>query len=206
MAEIVRAFNTKVAQRLTGLSARRLQYWDETDFIRPSIAARRGRGTPRLYSFSDLVQLRVAAILRGTLSLQALRRLKDALDVGAPFATLRFATTTGGEIMYLGPEGTPESVLAPLQIVFQFDVPLQAIRSDLESGIDELRRRQGSGRIERTRGVRGSLPVLAGTRISAPAIRHMLSAGWDEQRIIEEYPELTVADIAVVRERRRRAG
>jgi DNA-binding transcriptional MerR regulator len=85
------AFTTDEAQRLTGLSARRLQYWDETDFIRPAVAARQGRGWPRLYSFRDLVQLCVAAQLRDPLSLQALRRLKDALDTEAPFATVRFA-------------------------------------------------------------------------------------------------------------------
>src|SRR3990172_11665076 len=69
-------FNTNDAQRLSGVSARRLQYWDETDFIRPSIAARKGRGWPRLYAFRDIVQLRVAALLRDRLSLPALRRPK----------------------------------------------------------------------------------------------------------------------------------
>lgn len=205
MAEPVRAFTTHEAERLTGLTTRRLQYWDETDFIRPSIAARRGRGSPRLYSFVDLVQLRVATTLRDTLSLQALRRLKDALDVTAPFASLRFGTTVGGEIVYLGPDDTTESVVTPLQIVAQFDVPLKAIRSDLEAAVGELRRRPTSGRIDRTRGVLGSRPVLVGTRIPAAAIRRMLAAGWDEDRIISEYPELTVADIAAAREARKQA-
>jgi len=206
MAEIVRAFNTKEAQRLSGLSARRLQYWDETDFIRPSIAARKGRGTPRLYAFRDLVQLRVAAVLRDTLSLQALRRLKEALDVDAPFATLRFATTAGGETVYLGPEGTAESVVTPFQVVLRFDVPLREIREDLETNIAAMRRRRGAGQVERKRGVVGSRPVMAGTRVTLQAIRRMLAAGWDEQRIVEEYPELSSADISFVRSRRRQAG
>lgn len=102
--------------------------------------------------------------------------------------------------MCLGPEGTPESVVSPLQIVFQFDVPLRAIRSDLESDIEDLRRRRGAGRIQRSRGVMGSRPVMAGTRIPADSIHRMLSAGWDDQRIIAEYTELTPADIAAVRE------
>ncbi len=61
MAEPLIAFNTKESRTLTSVSLRQLQYWDETDFIRPSVAARAGRGSPRLYSFRDLVQLRVAA-------------------------------------------------------------------------------------------------------------------------------------------------
>ena len=206
MSEIVRAFNTQEARRLTKLSARRLQYWDETDFIRPSVVARRGKGTPRLYSFRDLVQLRVAALLRDTLSLQALRRLKDALDVDAPFATLRFATTAGGETVYLGPEGTPESVRSPYQIVLRFDVPLRDIRDDLEIKIAELRRRRVTGEVERRRGVVGSRPVIAGTRITREAIGRMLAAGWDDQRILQEYPDLTAADLSLARPSQVRAG
>ena len=78
------AFTTDEARRLTGLSARRLQYWDETDFIRPSVAARQGRGLPRLYSLRDLIQLRVAVQLRDRLSLQALRRLKGRAGYRRP--------------------------------------------------------------------------------------------------------------------------
>ena len=103
------AFTTHEAERLAGLTPRRLQYWDETGFIRPSVAARRGRGSPRLYSFQDLVKLRIAAQLRDRLSLQALRRLKAALDMDAPFAEVRFAVTTGGETVYLVQEGAPEA-------------------------------------------------------------------------------------------------
>jgi DNA-binding transcriptional MerR regulator len=126
------AFNTSDAQRLSGVSARRLQYWDETDFIRPSIAARQGRGWPRLYAFRDIVQLRVAALLRDRLSLQALRRLKVSLDIDAPFATVRFAVDPStNELVYLGPTGQPESPRAPGQIVLTFELPLAEIRADL---------------------------------------------------------------------------
>ncbi len=75
------AFTTEEAQRLTSLSARRLQYWDETDFIRPSVAARQGRGWPRLYSFRDLVALKVVrSLLDGGMSLQRVRRAWDYLN------------------------------------------------------------------------------------------------------------------------------
>src|ERR1035437_6985080 len=72
MSDPILAFNTHETRALTSVSLRRLQYWDETDFIRPSIAARHGRGSPRLYGFRDLVALRIAARLRDQLSLQAL--------------------------------------------------------------------------------------------------------------------------------------
>lgn len=195
MESVLRAFNTKEAHRLTGLTLRRLQYWDETDFIRPSVAARKGRGSPRLYSFRDIVQLRVAALLRDRLSLQALRRLKQALDVDAPFATVRFAILPEGELVYLGPTGQLESPRAPGQIVMTFDVQLDAIRAGLEEGIRRLHTRSVRGQIAGTKGVLAGERALVGTRITPGAIQRMLRAGWSAERIIGEYPELTTEDI-----------
>lgn len=189
------AFTTHEAQRLTGLTPRRLQYWDETGFITPSVAARQGRGSPRLYSFRDLVQLRIAAQLRDRLSLQALRRLKAALDVDAPFAEVRFAVTTGGETVYLVQAGAPEAARAPGQIVETFQVPLEEIRADLLRRVADLRARHRVGEIVRTRGVLGNQPVIAGTRITPQAIVGMLDNGWDRPRILDEFPDLVAADI-----------
>lgn len=189
------AFTTKEAERLTGLTPRRLQYWDETGFVTPSVAARQGRGSPRLYSFQDLIQLRIAAQLRDRLSLQALRRLKSALDVDAPFAEVRFAVTIGGETVYLGQAGSAEAARAPGQIVETFQVPLEEIRVDLMRRVAELRRRHRSGEVVRTRGVLGNKPTIVGTRITPQAIVGMLDNGWDRPRILEEFPDLVPADI-----------
>lgn len=203
------AFTAREAQRVTGLSNRRLQYWDETDFIRPSVAARQGRGWPRLYSFRDLIQLRIAAQLRDQLSLQALRRLKVALDVDAPFAELRFAVLGGNDVVYLGLTGQAEAVKAPGQIVLTFDVPIQEIRADLQGRIRELRTRRETGTIGKARGVLGSKDLIRGTRITPGAIQRMLASGWSESRILDEFPELEEADIAAARayaSQTRRAG
>ena len=203
------AFNTNDAQRLSGVSARRLQYWDETDFIRPSIAARKGRGWPRLYAFRDIVQLRVAALLRDRLSLQALRRLKASLDVDAPFATVRFAVDPAtNELVYLGPTGQPESARAPGQIVLTFELPLAEIRAELVQGIERLRSRDHAGEVSRRRGVVGGRLVFAGTRISPTAVERAIAAGWDDETILREFPDLRPADIERVRHResQRRAG
>lgn len=202
------ALTTDEARRLTGLSLRRLQYWDETDFIRPSVAARQGRGWPRLYSFRDLIQLRVAAQLRDRLSLQALRRLKTALDTEAPFASVRFALLPDDEVVYLGPGGHYEAALKPGQIVLEFDVPLREIRSSLERDVERLRARKGAGRVKKQRGVLGNQPVFAGTRIRPEVVSRALAAGWSDARILEEYPDLRPADVALVRREARasRAG
>ena len=78
-------FNSKMASRIVGVTLRQIQYWDERGFIRPSVRLAEGRGTKRLYSFSDLVQLKVVKDLtRRGLSLQRIRRCLKPLRRGIP--------------------------------------------------------------------------------------------------------------------------
>ena len=195
MSDPIVAFNTEEARALTGVSLRRLQYWDETGFIQPSVAARQGRGSPRLYGFRDLVQLRVAGQLRDQLSLQALRKLKEALDVDAPFASVRFALLPGGDVVYLGPSGQPEAARRPGQITMTFDIELEEIRTDLRGAIGRLRERSGAGEIRRRRGILAGRPAFSGTRITPGAIRRMVRDGWSVERVLAEYPELRAEDV-----------
>lgn len=137
-----------------------------------------------------------------------MRRLKVALDTEAPFATVRFALLPDDEVVYLGPEGHYEAARQPGQIVIEFDVPLREIRSTLERDVERLRTRKGAGRVEKRRGVLGNQPVFAGTRTRPEAVSRALAAGWSDARILEEFPDLRPADIAMVRREARasRAG
>jgi DNA-binding transcriptional MerR regulator len=54
------AYDSKTASRLIGVSLRQIQYWDERGFVHPSVKLADGRGSKRLYSFHDLVCLKVA--------------------------------------------------------------------------------------------------------------------------------------------------
>jgi len=58
------AYNAKTACKLTGITYRQLVYWDNTHLIKPSISEAEGTGTVRLYSFTDLVELKVARMLK----------------------------------------------------------------------------------------------------------------------------------------------
>ena len=68
-------YNSRQASRIAGVSLRQIQYWDERGFIRPSVRTAQGRGSKRLYSFHDLLCLKVMKDLahRG-LSLHKIRR------------------------------------------------------------------------------------------------------------------------------------
>jgi DNA-binding transcriptional MerR regulator len=75
-------FTAHQASRLTGCTSRQLRYWDQIGLVRPSIQQTGGRpGVPRMYSFRDLVALRVVkSLLDGGMSLQRVRRSWEFLN------------------------------------------------------------------------------------------------------------------------------
>jgi hypothetical protein len=92
------AFDSKTVSRIVGVSLRQIQYWDETGFIRPSVKLAEGRGTKRLYSFSDLIQLKVVKDLsKHGLNLKKIRRCVAPLrrfvsEKSRPLHSLRYVT------------------------------------------------------------------------------------------------------------------
>src|SRR6266540_2554458 len=61
--------------RLVGISYRQLDYWARTGLVTPSVRDAGGSGTQRLYSFQDLVQLRVIKkLIDAEVSLQRIRK------------------------------------------------------------------------------------------------------------------------------------
>jgi DNA-binding transcriptional MerR regulator len=77
----VNGFTSLQAGRFTGCTGNQLRYWDKIALVKPSIQATRGRpGVRRLYSFRDLVSLKVVkSLLDGGMSLQRVRRAFEYL-------------------------------------------------------------------------------------------------------------------------------
>jgi uncharacterized protein (DUF433 family) len=204
------AFTQDLAAKVAGLSRHQLDYWDRTDVVRPSVAAFEGRGYERLYSFRDLIKLKIAAEMRRTgMSPTRIRRTvleltKRGFD--EPLLTIRWLVEPGGnEVLYLDPTGTtPMSAKAVDQIAEPMDLPLRDIRSGLEASIEEHTHRE-AGRVVSIRNVQGSEPVLAGTRVPAEKVTGLLARGWTEERILAAFPRLTAADIQAARRFGRRA-
>ncbi|MCP3995127.1 MAG: MerR family transcriptional regulator [bacterium] len=75
------SFTAQQASVLTGCTAHQLRYWDKVDLVVPSIQGSGGRpGRRRLYSFRDLVALRVVkSLLDNGMSVQRVRRAWDYL-------------------------------------------------------------------------------------------------------------------------------
>ena len=74
-------FSGKQASEIVGISYRQLDYWARTDLVRPTGADAKGSGSRRVYTYRDLLELRVIKNL-----LDAGIRLESVRDV---FAYLR---------------------------------------------------------------------------------------------------------------------
>jgi DNA-binding transcriptional MerR regulator len=75
-------FTAHQASKFTSCTPRQLRYWDQIGLVKPSVQQTGGRsGVPRLYSFRDLVALRVVkSLLDGGMSLQRVRRAWEYLN------------------------------------------------------------------------------------------------------------------------------
>ena len=70
---------------IVGITYRQLDYWARTNLVRPSLLDAAGSGTQRLYSYRDLVELKlIKSLIDSGVSLQAARRaieyLRDHLE------------------------------------------------------------------------------------------------------------------------------
>jgi DNA-binding transcriptional MerR regulator len=63
---------------IVGISYRQLDYWARTGLVSPSISKAKGSGSQRLYSFEDIVRLRVVKRLLDTGV--TLERIRSALE------------------------------------------------------------------------------------------------------------------------------
>ena len=95
---LVQRFSSMQAARISGVPFFTVDYWDRSKFLRPTLARGegRGRGRERLYSYHDVLRLRIARELRDEqVSLETLRRVVSKLArharalVGARYALVR---------------------------------------------------------------------------------------------------------------------
>ena len=119
-------FNTKTVARILGLTTRQIGYWDKTNLIKPSVQEAAGYGSVRLYSFSDLIQLKVAKTLKDAgISVQKMRKAliyleKNMPDIDKPLANLKFLTDGESIFVITKDKKTIIDTLNRGQVVFTF--------------------------------------------------------------------------------------
>jgi DNA-binding transcriptional MerR regulator len=124
---------------LVGITYRQLDYWARTGLLQPSVASARGSGTRRVYSYSDVLELKVIKqLLDAGVSLQSARRAVECLreDLGADVASSNLVLTGTSSVLARS-NGEVVDLLAGGQGVFNI-VPLAGVVNELEADIVRL--------------------------------------------------------------------
>lgn len=137
-------FNSKAVSKITGLSFRQIDYWDRSHFIKPSVSEASGYGSVRLYSFNDLVQLKIAKTLMDKgISLQKIRKAinylkKNMPEIQRPLAEMKFLTD--GDSIFVLTKDKKEIIdtLKSGQLVFS--IALGEIVEDLKGEVVALQK------------------------------------------------------------------
>lgn len=200
LSNVVTAFSAEQVERLTGLTKRRLMYWDRTGFFAPSYADDDRRSPySRIYSFRDVVGLRTLWRLTEEfhVSVQHLRKVAEKLSHLANDLWSSQVLYVLDKKVVFDETGTGK-LSEVLSGQYVNGLALGEVISDMRHAVDQLRQRRPDqiGQITRSRFVNHNAPVIAGTRIPISAIRDFADAGYTTEQIIEEYPDLTDRDVA----------
>jgi DNA-binding transcriptional MerR regulator len=148
-------FTAEQASRFTGCTPHQLRYWDRVNLVKPSVQATGGRpGVKRLYSFRDLIALRVIrSLLDGGMSLQRVRRaiefLRKKAGLDEHLSEVRLVTDgksifkickTDGEVLDALKEGQMAFFLAIDDIARGIDGRVSQYLYDRQEFIDALQK------------------------------------------------------------------
>jgi uncharacterized protein (DUF433 family) len=201
---VVRAFGAEHVQRLTALSAGQLRYWDATKFFEPKWAYENRRSPhSRIYSFKDVVGLRVLSVLRRDHKV-SLPHLREVASILSTYSDTPWADTVlyvlNKQVYFNEPEtGRIRGVVTNQYVA----LPLLSVMEDVRKRSEKLKERQSTqiGKVERHRYVAHNAWVVAGTRIPINAVRRFSEAGYSPSEIVREYPMLTEDDVAAALKR-----
>jgi predicted RNase H-like HicB family nuclease len=136
------SFNSKMVSKIIGIPLRVIDYWDRTNFIKPSVNEASGYGSMRLYSFTDLIQFKVAKFLRDQgLLLQKIRKSLNYLrkhlpEIEKPLAQLRFLTD--GETIFVLTNKNREIIDTLKKRQFVFTIAIEELINDLKGKTSKM--------------------------------------------------------------------
>ncbi|MFN2544537.1 MAG: MerR family transcriptional regulator [Actinomycetota bacterium] len=140
MAEEQQGYRVPDVCKAVGISYRQLDYWARTGLVTPSIREAGGSGTQRLYSFQDMLVLRIIKkLLDAGVGLQQIRKAVEYLkEMRQPLHSI---TLMSDGIRIYAPE-SPEAVIDLLskgQGVFA--IAVDKVVSDLEGTLAKTQKR-----------------------------------------------------------------
>jgi DNA-binding transcriptional MerR regulator len=124
---------------VVGITYRQLDYWARTGLLHPSISEAKGSGSQRVYSYTDLVQLKVIKrLLDSGVSLQAARKAIECLrSTGEDLATANLVIDGRRSVLAHSGEEIID-ILKGGQTVLNI-VPLGGVVSEIAAAITQLR-------------------------------------------------------------------
>jgi DNA-binding transcriptional MerR regulator len=134
MAEI--GFSGTKTASVVGISYRQLDYWARTDLVRPSLVDARGSGSRRLYSYRDLLELRVIkSLLDAGIKLESVRKaftyLRDNVEADIASATL---VISGNDVLLCDGETLIDIVRRGGQGVLNV-LAIGSVKTDLDASL-----------------------------------------------------------------------
>lgn len=207
MGNLITAFSVEQTVNLTGVSKTQLRYWAEQGFFTPGEhEVLKGRQYGRIYTFKDLVSLKILNDLRNKakVPLGQLRELKTKWnEMGDEVWTSQKLSAANGRVIVDSPGGA-EDALSGQKVI---EVSIKAECDEMKDKVTRLFRRDAStvGQISRKRRVASNKPTISGTRIPVKTIQAYASRGYSVEEILKEYPALRKEDVLAAIEYRETA-
>jgi DNA-binding transcriptional MerR regulator len=128
------------ACKIVGITYRQLDYWTRTGLVTPSIQRAQGSGTQRLYSFNDLLQLKVIKnLLEAGASLERVRQAIDYVRKNFSDNWSRLTIVTDGQGVYACTSAAEVvDLLRSGQGVLGAVVAVDKVEEQLEGALREL--------------------------------------------------------------------
>ena len=195
----IEMFSEEMTSRLTGVSVRQLRYWDSDSFFSPGFGYEdRSKPYSRLYSFRDLVALKVLNGLRNEVKvpLAHLREVKEKLlSLGEKLWGETVLYVHNKRVVFTNPGTDKLEEVVSGQGILQ--IPLLVASSNMREAIKLLNQRKPEtiGKFEKRRNIADNQLVIMGTRIPVENIKAFAAQGYSVDKIKLEYPTLTEEDI-----------
>jgi DNA-binding transcriptional MerR regulator len=139
MEQVVESFRGPQVCSIVGITYRQLDYWTRTDLIKASVADAKGSGTQRLYSYGDLLEIKVIkSLLDSGFDLKKVRTMIGYLrdNLGEDVAAANLVITGGNSVLTQSGEELVD-VMRNGQGVLNI-VPIGGLQSELLAKITEL--------------------------------------------------------------------
>ncbi|HVF12501.1 MAG TPA: MerR family transcriptional regulator [Actinomycetota bacterium] len=123
--------------KIVGITYRQLDYWARTGLVTPSVQSAQGSGSQRLYSFEDLVDLKlIKNLLDSGVSLQRVREAIDYLhEIGYELTGVTIASD--GESVYACT--SPQEVFDLLKKgQGVFGIAIDPVMREIEGSVSQL--------------------------------------------------------------------